>query len=1841
MDVEIWDGGLFEFELDAIRKMQKAFVPQAATGRAQQKKMASFAELKRASDSEGMWPWKGYAGFQFLDSRAGDGEYDLILVTHDRIIIVELKHWSGKIERREYKWFQNGIDRGRSPVLVNRDKVVKLASRLKKLEQRGKLPKRSTPYVEHRVVLTKNNNISQLGEDQQYVMTLDSFLKIANPASYKKEFTHNAWTQPNKLITEFDNYFLDRESTKARDLIIDGYRASEEVFAHPDKAYVEYKAVDDRDKNAAVLLRRWNFGKLDIHTQSERYKVVSREKRVLNHLKQQTDELSNHCLTALSNPQEGDIGLDYCELYDLPSRQDRLNEFINSYLQKLKEPDRIALVKILLLRFAELHEAGVAHRDIGDHSLWLGQASKVSISSFVSAYYPETETVGGLRKLLSVNHVQLPEDEDGMTDRNVTPFHRDVYMLGICASHLLSGQPLGEMDWVEQRELIEQSQGWYGYWLKKATEPAPSDRYKNAREMLEELNDLSPKDSQVNLYDDTFFEEFRKDIIPYMQYPMVEQIKTHGVCQVYRSNNDQIVKIWSGVHLSESNQQHSGQARMFLERAKLLNELSLDYVPGFTDFGLSNTTASLYVVMEDVQGEKWLDKAGSTLGKDERLNMAGTLLNAVQNFHNADLWHGDLHPDNLLVIKKDDGFGVVLLDVLDFRTDEEEAHNYAYSPANYAHCTAHVRDNFAVYRLIADMLKIDWENPESSEHPEITEAIVAERQEQDGYLNLSRIKDAVHNELNPPPEVPVFTLSVAGRQFEEETSIHADNGQIYLIVQEDRKSKDNMVVNVAGVGGEILLIINKREKKIIGGSKRELNLNLVRRRCTARWEASLKIKPAREWCCEELLEFVWELDETKAILAQMPKFEEEKVTQAVTRTLGYEIPEGFSQRLEKVREAVGNKRPYPLLVVGGEDRARNDVIISLAKKYGCSFFVGPWVNGVLSKDYAAKAVRRTLMLQRKIRGVSFTGRTDQALWDDKKEIDKIQWEMKRCQSVIDYPPKAVVMLNTAESVSVLSDIRKSGIPCFRPEDLNNFGASGVTLEDRLKGLLDALTVPLREIEVAPEEKTEEPVAQESPEEESYLSKVTTKTLWKAIVEEEQEATLPKVEVASEPKLIAGGDRLELKYTSEGDVVGNYEPTDRVKVFRKFQNDLRFVGKLEVNRSGHGVMWLTSLGFGTPSPGETLFLESSRDRSSFFRRKTALDRILGRESVIRELPDYFDPNLDIKPLRLSSPPSESVLDSYDREKDDGKVIRLNDEQRKAFKKLLEYGPVSLLQGPPGTGKTEFIAAFIHNLIYREGAKHILLVSQSHEAVNNAVERIRDHCDDSGTELDVVRFSNNEGSVSENLQDVFAPAVREEKRNRFDAEFTSRVKGLARALKVSEDFLKELVELDVHIVRKGQGIIKLAQDLATDDFDSEQRAINKGRIEAMTAELEELVRTVYRISDYQFTESDFDNFVTELQNKVARKSGVMSADLINRSKQLIELSRDWVTTLGSEFVNYDEFLARSRTLVCGTCVGVGLKHIGIAANQYDWVIIDEAARSSPSELAVAMQSGKRIMLVGDHAQLPPTYDAEHKEAIASSLKLKESDIDRILVSDFQRSFDSSYGSKVGARLLTQYRMTPSIGNLVSDCFYDGDLKTGRGGSPDAYQFAPDIISSYVTWVDTSDLGYHEETPAKGLYHPKEIDQIIAVLKLIEASEEFVEAIDTDSNEQSIGVICMYKEQKKRLQARFFEESWSERFKEMVKIDTVDSYQGKENQIVIVAITRNPRNRTPGFLRLPNRINVAMSRAMERLVIVGALQLWSGQNAETPFGKVAGYIQKRQDEKNYRFLPATVKTSQRGQR
>jgi serine/threonine protein kinase len=747
--------------------------------------------------------------------------------------------------------------------------------------------------------------------------------------------------------------------------------------------------------------------------------------------------------------------------------------------------------------------------------------------------------------------------------------------------------------------------------------------------------------------------------------------------------------------------------------------------------------------------------------------------------------------------------------------------------------------------------------------------------------------------------------------------------------------------------------------------------------------------------------------------------------------------------------------------------------------------------------------------------------------------------------------------------------------------------------------------------------------------------ISTKALWRAILATETESS-PNIELNSALMTPSDADsEVILPYEADIDPLGTFASTDEVEALLIEQDGTeKVIGEVLLKKSALNEVRLNkvrSSAYGLKD-GDAVFFRTKQDRASYRKRKVALERLLDSEGVLPDLLELFDPSCNKAATQYNISVTEEDFARYDREDQHGNKISLNEQQREAFTKLLNYGPLSLLQGPPGTGKTEFIAAFVHFLVEKLNVRRILLVSQSHEAVNTAAERIRKHCGRLGTSLEVVRFSNREGAVSHGLKDVYSHAITAEKRELFNAEFSYRAATLSNALGLDAEFIYKIVEAELKLFKQIDHLELLLKSFDDLDVKDDIKALKPIMVE-LDVTIRSKLHEKYGIILPQ--ESKISEAKSILLSKLCSEFNVRPNEA-RRALALARISRDIQDALSGERVNFDEFYARSRQLVTGTCVGIGQGHIGIHDNIYDFVIIDEAARSIASELAIAMQSAKRVLLVGDHLQLPPLYSDAHKAALARRLGIndKHTELDEVLRSDFARAFNSEYGKQTSATLLTQYRMASPIGSLVSNTFYDGKLNNGSRAIPDIYQDAPNQLRSPVTWLDTSSLGEranHQNDRGVSIYNRCEADQVIELLMQISVSGKFLTDLDKvkDKDEALIGVICMYAEQKRLIRQKFNQGIWSDGFRELVKIDTVDSYQGKENRIIILSLTRSDKQRSPGFLRTPNRINVAMSRAMDRLLIIGNTEMWKTHNKDKPLGKVVSYMHDMGEENGYKFM------------
>lgn len=296
------------------------------------------------------------------------------------------------------------------------------------------------------------------------------------------------------------------------------------------------------------------------------------------------------------------------------------------------------------------------------------------------------------------------------------------------------------------------------------------------------------------------------------------------------------------------------------------------------------------------------------------------------------------------------------------------------------------------------------------------------------------------------------------------------------------------------------------------------------------------------------------------------------------------------------------------------------------------------------------------------------------------------------------------------------------------------------------------------------------------------------------------------------------------------------------------------------------------------------------------------------------------------------------------------------------------------------------------------------------------------------------------------------------------------------------------------------------------------------------------------------------------------------------------------------------------------------MGIVDHAYDWVIVDEAARASPMELVVGMQAGKRLLLVGDHLQLPPTYPVKVEEQTAQLLGVSRAEFRRM--NNFQRAFSSTYGKQVGRTLLLQYRMAENINYVVSNCFYNGALRVARESPSAEYELLPDYLSRQVVWIDTADQGrgaFHGNAGTRegALVNEAEANAVVSIVRGIARSNAFLNSVRAadGSRHIPIGIITMYAAQRDLIRRKLDQADWAADIRDTYTIGTVDSYQGKENRIIILSMVRNDTSRGVGFLADPERINVAMSRAQDRLVIVSSSSMWSGR-PKTP---MAGVLDK----------------------
>lgn len=385
--------------------------------------------------------------------------------------------------------------------------------------------------------------------------------------------------------------------------------------------------------------------------------------------------------------------------------------------------------------------------------------------------------------------------------------------------------------------------------------------------------------------------------------------------------------------------------------------------------------------------------------------------------------------------------------------------------------------------------------------------------------------------------------------------------------------------------------------------------------------------------------------------------------------------------------------------------------------------------------------------------------------------------------------------------------------------------------------------------------------------------------------------------------------------------------------------------------------------------------------------------------------------------------------------------------------------------------------------------------------------------------------------------------------------------------------------------------------------------------------------------------------ELETVLKEISEEVSGQLATSTAGIVDILNDYSQVLSFQKGRVRETLQGYTSTLGATCQGaVSADMLGIFGGNdisFDTVIVDEAARANPLDLFIPMSlARRRIVLVGDHYQLPQMLDPQVEAEMLESGSLSEDDQKALGDSLFERLYEqlkareAEDGIKRTVMLDTQFRMHPDIGNFVSKQFYEsrGERRVLSGLSVENFAIdLPDYSDSSTYWVDVPHNSGGETRRGTSWARPVEAEKAADIAAAIVGSD----------NSISVGVITFYATQREVIFSelenkgvcRRSEDGWeydadyriTSEGEERIRVGSVDAFQGKEFDVVILSMTRSnlftgldekQLNKKYGFLRKPERLNVAFSRAKKLLIAIGDRAMFSSVEAQEALPSIYEY-------------------------
>lgn len=258
-------------------------------------------------------------------------------------------------------------------------------------------------------------------------------------------------------------------------------------------------------------------------------------------------------------------------------------------------------------------------------------------------------------------------------------------------------------------------------------------------------------------------------------------------------------------------------------------------------------------------------------------------------------------------------------------------------------------------------------------------------------------------------------------------------------------------------------------------------------------------------------------------------------------------------------------------------------------------------------------------------------------------------------------------------------------------------------------------------------------------------------------------------------------------------------------------------------------------------------------------------------------------------------------------------------------------------------------------------------------------------------------------------------------------------------------------------------------------------------------------------------------------------------------------------------------------------VGSANRLLEGQKFATLFIDEAAQTLEAACWIPIRRCSRVVFAGDHQQLPPTI---------KSLPALKGGLGKTLM---ERIVENK--PDVVALLKVQYRMNEDIMRFSSDWFYDGKVESAPQVK---YRGILDYDTPMV-WKDTSEIGEREQFVGESFGR---INKAEAELTLKTLQDYFTKIGKTRILEEQIdvGVISPYRAQVQYLRSLVKKREFFKPYRRLITINTVDGFQGQERDVILISLVRSNDEGQIGFLRDLRRMNVAITRARMKLIILG---------------------------------------------